>query len=168
MNYILVRAHKRTLSLQVNKDGQLVARAPFLMPKFLIDRFVSQKSTWVEKRLREMQKPLPPKVEYFSKDELKLFIQKELAKYSKLMKQNPTGVKFTHVRSYWGTCAASGVLSFNLALRYAPKEAISYVVVHELAHLRWKGHGIRFWNMVTKYYPKSNEMRAILRQIRHD
>jgi predicted metal-dependent hydrolase len=167
MNYTLIRAHKRTLSLQVSKDGELIARAPYLMPKFLIDRFVNEKSKWVEKRLKEMQKPVDPKVEHFTEDELKAFIHKELTKYSSLMGLKHAGVRFTHVHTYWGTCAPSGVLSFNLALRFTPEDAVSYVVVHELAHLRWKGHGKRFWDMVKKFYPKTNEMRALLRHIRH-
>lgn len=167
MQYTLIRAHKRTLSLQVNKEGQLIARAPYLMPKFLIDRFVKDKVKWVEKRLKEMQKPIDPKTEHFTEDALKEFIHKELTKYSALMGLKYTGVRFTRVHTYWGTCAPSGVLSFNLALRYTPAEAVSYVVVHELAHLRWKGHGKRFWEMVTKYYPKTNEMRRLLRHIRH-
>lgn len=88
-----------------------------------------------------------------------------MARYRKVMGVRPTGLRFTNVRTYWGTCAPNGVLSFNLALRYTPKEAVSYVVVHELAHLRWRGHGKRFWDMVVKYYPKTKEARKILRSI---
>jgi len=76
-----------------------------------------------------------------------------------------TGLRFTTVKTYWGTCAPSGILSFNLNLIYTPKEAVSYVIVHELAHLRWKGHGKRFWAMVVKYYPETKRMRALLRKI---
>ncbi|PIR99326.1 hypothetical protein COT87_00075 [Candidatus Collierbacteria bacterium CG10_big_fil_rev_8_21_14_0_10_44_9] len=167
MNYTLVRAHKRTLSLQVNKDGILIARAPYLMPKFLIDRFVNEKSHWVEKRLKEMQKPVAPKIEYFTIDELKIQIHKELTKYSKLMGLNHTGVRFTKVHTYWGTCASSGILSFNLALCFTSKECVTYVVVHELAHLRWKGHGKRFWDLVTKYYQGTKKARKLLRSVNY-
>ncbi len=165
MQYTLIRARKRSLSLQVTPSGELVARAPLFMPKFLIDRFVGQKQTWVEKRLKELVKPVQPKVEYFSETELKKHIESEIKKYSAQMKLNPSGLRYTHVRTYWGTCAPSGVLSFNLALRFTPPDAVSYVVVHELAHLHWKGHGKRFWAMVEKYYPKTKEMREILRSI---
>lgn len=165
MEYTLIRARKRTLSLQVNARGELIARAPYLMPKFLIDRFVDQKSGWVAKRLKELAKPRDPRVEHFSENELKKYIAQEIKVYREQMGVNPTGLRFTHVNSYWGTCAPSGVLSFNLALRFTPASAVSYVVVHELAHLRWKGHGKRFWDMVTKYYPQTSEMRKLLRSI---
>lgn len=165
MQYTLIRARKRTLSLQVSPAGELIARAPYLMPKFLIDRFVEEKSGWISKRIKEIAKPVPAKIEHFSEDNLKKYIESELAKYSDLMKLSPSGLRFTRVHTYWGTCAPSGILSFNLSLRYTPKEAVSYVVVHELAHLQWKGHGKRFWAMVEKYYPRTKEMRKLLRSI---
>lgn len=164
MHYQLIRAHKRTLSLQVNSNGQVIARAPYLMPKFLIDRFVKQKQAWIIKRQAEIAKPKLPKKQYFSIPALHKYIEQQVEHYSKKMNLKYTGLRYTNVKSYWGTCAPSGLLSFNIALRYTPKEVVSYVVVHELAHLKWKGHGKRFWNMVEKYYPKTKKARLVLRQ----
>ncbi len=166
MQYTLIRAHKRSLSLQVKPGGELIARAPYLMPKFLIDRFIKEKSRWVEKRRKEITKPVVPKVEHFTEPELMKFIEKEVEKYSTIMGCRPARLRFTHVRSYWGTCAPSGKLSFNLALCFTPPEAVNYVVIHELSHLRWKGHGKRFWNLVTKYCPNTQAIRKLLRSIR--
>jgi predicted metal-dependent hydrolase len=165
MEYTLIRARKRSLSLQINAEGKLVARAPLFMPKFLIDRFISEKSGWIKKRLAELKQPPAPQVEHFSETALKSYIVKEVTKYGRKMGLNHSGLRYTQVRTYWGTCAPSGLLSFNLALRYTPPKVVSYVVVHELAHLRWKGHGKRFWDMVMKYYPGTKEARAILRKI---
>lgn len=165
MQYTLIRARKRTLSLQVTPSGELVARAPLFMPKFLIDRFVGQKQSWVEKRLKEFAKPIQPKIEHFTENQLQKYIESEIKIYSQHMGLHPTGLRYTHVRTYWGTCAPSGVLSFNMALRFTPPEAVSYVVVHELAHLRWKGHGQRFWDLVEKHYPETKSMRKLLRTI---
>ncbi len=165
MEYTLIRARKRTLSLQVNKEGVVIARAPYLMPKFLIDRFVMQKSSWIDKRLKELARPKQQAIEYFSLSDLKQFIHKSLTKYSGLMDLKYKSVRFTTVQTYWGTCAPDSVLSFNLALRFTPPVCIEYVVAHELAHLRWRGHGVRFWAMVEKFYPETKEARKILRQI---
>ena len=165
IKYTLIRAHKRTLSLQVNAAGEVIARAPLYMPKFLIDHFVKTKSAWVSKRQKELKLPVPAKVAHFSESSIKVFIESQVAKYSQLMGLTPSGLRYTHVHSYWGTCAPSGLLSFNLALIYTPRDAVSYVVVHELAHLRWRGHGPRFWALVKKYYPNTPAMRKFLRSI---
>jgi len=164
MQYTLIRAHKKTLSLQVNSSGEVIARAPYLMPKFLIDRFVKQKEGWITKRQIEIAKPKRPKKQYFTTPALHKYVEEQVKIYSKKMNLSYSGLRYTNVKSYWGTCAPSGLLSFNIALRYTPKSVVSYVVVHELAHLKWKGHGRRFWNMVEKYYPKTKEARKILRQ----
>ncbi|EKD80307.1 MAG: hypothetical protein ACD_40C00145G0012 [uncultured bacterium] len=167
MEYILVRARKRTLSLQVTQTGEVVARAPIFMPKFLIDRFIDEKKPWIAKRLKELTKPASPKVAYFTEANLHKYIEREVVKYSKIMGLHPTNLRFTQVTSYWGTCAPSGILSFNLSLRFTPSNVITYVIIHELAHLRWKGHGKRFWELVKKTYPPTDEMRKILRKIPH-
>lgn len=165
MDYTLIRSHKRTLSLQVNGEGVLIARAPHLMPKFMIDRFINAKSSWIEKRIKELKKPKEPKTEHFTPAELKKFIEKEVAIYGKKMGLKQSGIRYTQVKSYWGTCTSSGILSFNLSLCYTPPGAVRYVVVHELTHLKWRGHGKRFWDMVNKYYPETKEMRKILRKV---
>ena len=165
MNYTLIRARKRSLSLQVNAEGGVVARAPLYYPKFLIDRFVDSKSAWIAKRRSDLESPKPRAVAHFAPAQLELFIQRAVAKYAPLMHLTPKNIRFTQVTSYWGTCSPSGVLSFNRSLRYGPPELVTYVVVHELAHLRWHGHGMRFWELVNKTYPPAMAMRKLLRRL---
>lgn len=167
MNYTLIRVRKRSLSLQVNAEGEVVARAPLYYPKFLIDRFVESKSRWVAKRRSALETPKPPSTAHFAPAQLEQFIQQAVAKYASLMRLTPKNIRFTQVHSYWGTCSPSGVLSFNRSLRYGSPEVVTYVVVHELAHLRWHGHGVRFWELVKKTYPPAIAMRKLLRHLSH-
>lgn len=79
------------------------------------------------------------------------------------------GVSYGKVRvkdmsSLWGSCSARGDLSFNRRLLDAPAEVLDYVVVHELAHLRWRGHGARFWSLVEKHCPEHRTHRRWLRK----
>lgn len=164
MNYTLIRAKRRTLSLQLSPNGDLIARAPRLMPRFLIDRFVEEKSPWIAKTRQKLSRPQPPRVKYFSRSELEAFVTDQVKFYGDLMGLAPATLRFTEVRSYWGTCSPAKILSFNLALCFIPPEAVTYVVIHELAHLKWRGHGPRFWALVTKIYPQTKQMRALLRQ----
>ena len=164
MSYNLIRARRRTLSLQVNQVGEVVARAPLYYPKFLIDRFINEKSAWISKRRVELARPAPTPTEYLTIDQLQAFVHEQVAHYQEIMRLTPSSIRFTRVTSYWGTCSPTGILSFNLNLRFAPPEAVIYVVVHELAHLRYRGHGKRFWQLVNQTYPKAKNMRHLLRQ----
>jgi len=67
------------------------------------------------------------------------------------------------VRSLWGSCSRNGNLSFNKALVFYPDECITYVVVHELLHLKYLNHSKAFWNAVEDVLPDYKKARAILK-----
>jgi hypothetical protein len=166
--YTLIRSARSTVSIQVRAGGELVVRAPHLYPRFLIDRFIDEKSAWIAKRRQELTRPRIPPSRLMTDRELELYVHTLVAHYSAMMGLHPAGIRFRSVTSYWGSCAASGLISFNRQLAYTKKEAIAYVVVHELAHLRWRGHGKRFWDLVERTFPRTNEIRRYLRQMGHD
>jgi len=39
----------------------------------------------------------------------------------------------------------------------APNDIIDYMTLHELCHLRIKGHSHRFWDLVHKFMPNYQE-----------
>ena len=166
--YTLIRSARTTVSLQVKGGAELVVRAPYLYPRFLIDRFIAEKSRWIAKRRQETATPTTPSIRFVSDQELKELIHAYVATYATSMGLTPTGLRFKKVTSYWGSCAPSGIITFNLQLAYTRKEAVEYVVVHELAHLRWRGHGKRFWDLVHRTYPAANEIRHYLRHMGHE
>jgi predicted metal-dependent hydrolase len=67
-------------------------------------------------------------------------------------------------RTRWGSASRRGTLSFSWRLVLCPPEVLEYVVVHELAHLRWAGHGPRFWALVRRHAPNADVHRRWLRQ----
>lgn len=73
-------------------------------------------------------------------------------------------VRAKEMSSLWGSCSHRGDLSFNKRLLAAPPEVLDYVVVHELAHRRWRGHGARFWALVEKHCPEHRAHRRWLRK----
>jgi predicted metal-dependent hydrolase len=62
-------------------------------------------------------------------------------------------IRITSARTRWGSCSASGTLSFTWRLVLAPLEVVDYVVVHELAHLKIKNHSKTFWAAVAALLP---------------
>ena len=66
-------------------------------------------------------------------------------------------------RSRWGSCAASGALSFSWRLVMAPPEVLAYVAAHEAAHLVHMDHSRAFWGVVEGLDPDWRARRAWLR-----
>ena len=45
----------------------------------------------------------------------------------------------------WGSCDRNGTIRLNWRIIQAPMRLVDYVVVHELVHLRHRGHGRDYW-----------------------
>jgi hypothetical protein len=74
------------------------------------------------------------------------------------------GVTLRDPRSRWGSCGPDGRIMLSLRLVMAPPDVFRYVVIHELCHLRWRGHGPRFWSLVARRMPEFETHRAWLRK----
>jgi predicted metal-dependent hydrolase len=53
----------------------------------------------------------------------------------------------------WGSCTGSSALRLNWRLVGAPISLIDYVIVHELCHVRWRDHSVRFWRELRRIMP---------------
>ncbi|MBQ3270680.1 MAG: M48 family metallopeptidase [Clostridia bacterium] len=67
---------------------------------------------------------------------------------------SPGRVAIRDQKSRWGSCSRKGNLNFNWKLVMAPPQALDYVVIHELCHLREFNHSPRFWALVSAQMPE--------------
>jgi predicted metal-dependent hydrolase len=67
-------------------------------------------------------------------------------------------------RTRWGSCSATGALSFNWRLLLAPESVLDYVVWHEACHLRVMDHSTDFWTLVRRHCPGYEDDRRWLRR----
>jgi predicted metal-dependent hydrolase len=76
----------------------------------------------------------------------------------------PGRISIRDQSSRWASASASGALSFSWRLILMPPFVLDAVVVHELAHLRIRGHNRRFWALVARHAPRTPEARRWLRE----
>ena len=55
MEYTLVRSKRRSLSVTVTRQGELLVRAPLKLSVQEIERFLTQKSVWIERKISVRQ-----------------------------------------------------------------------------------------------------------------
>jgi predicted metal-dependent hydrolase len=68
----------------------------------------------------------------------------------------------TNQNSLWGSCTPrDGTIRVSARLASHPRWVLDYVIVHELAHLRYHGHGPRFRALVDRY-PLAERARGFL------
>ena len=128
MTYEIVRSRRRTVALEVTREGRVLVRAPLRM-------------TQGEKEV------LPGKVTH----------------YAAIMGVVPTSVKITAAKSRFGSCSGKNGICFSLYLMQYPEEAIDYVVVHELAHIRHHDHSSAFYAEVAKVMPDYRARMKLLK-----
>jgi predicted metal-dependent hydrolase len=90
-------------------------------------------------------------------------IESEIAVHAPALRVAPSAVSLRDPRTRWGSASREGRLSFSWRLVLAPPAALETVVIHELAHLRYFGHGPRFWGLVESRRPDHREWRRWLR-----
>ncbi len=79
----------------------------------------------------------------------------------------PDEVSYRMMKSRWGVCRlAKGGSRITLSLRLAmhSPDAIEYIIVHELTHLRHMGHDARFHAALLAALPDARERKAALRE----
>jgi len=73
-------------------------------------------------------------------------------------------IKVMELKNRWASCSISGNLNFHWKCMMAPPTIIDYIVVHELAHIRYPNHTSGFWNEVDKtmadYRDRKNWLRT--------
>ncbi len=86
-------------------------------------------------------------------------------RFAPLLGVTPSRVLVRDQRRRWGSCSPDGVLRFNWRVVMAPPALLDYVVIHELAHLRLRAHGPRYWALVAHAAPDYRERRERLKSL---
>ena len=148
----------------------MIVRAPKLYPYSKIERFVNDHDLWINNAI-EMQKDKKDKIDSLSKEDievmknkLKEYLPERIAYYAGLMGVTPAGYKVTSARKRFGSCSGKNSLCFSYLLMLYPKEAVDYVIVHELAHIKFHNHSKDFYDFVSKVMPDYKDRENILKK----
>ncbi|MBQ4108548.1 MAG: M48 family metallopeptidase [Clostridia bacterium] len=169
MEYEIIRSKRRTVSLQVRRDGSVLVRAPLRASEKAIDEFVLNHENWIKSKQEIAKNRHIP--EDFSgnevkelKNKLKEIITPILEKYSKIMGVEPIKVSINSAKTRFGSCSSKKTLNFSYRLALYPYEAIEYVCVHELAHLKEMNHSKKFWQIVASILPDYKKRKELLKK----
>jgi predicted metal-dependent hydrolase len=79
--------------------------------------------------------------------------------------QEPPPFRLLDMKRQWGSCATGGTVTLNPFLVKASRDAIDYVVTHELCHLREHNHSPEFFRLLSRAMPS---WEAIKSRLDHD
>jgi predicted metal-dependent hydrolase len=110
---------------------------------------------------------LPRRLEDWLKAEARAALEQAVPRYGAAMGVVARRITIRDQQSRWGSCSASGELSFSWRLIMAPPHVLDYVAAHEVAHLREMNHGPRFWRLVLTHCPAAGEAKRWLKANGH-
>ncbi|WP_435018572.1 M48 family metallopeptidase [Tundrisphaera sp. TA3] len=90
-------------------------------------------------------------------------LPKRVGIYESKMGVAAKAVKVFDLKNRWASCSPAGNLNFHWKCMMAPPTVLDYIVVHELAHLRFPNHTRAFWNEVDKILPDYRDRKRWLR-----
>jgi predicted metal-dependent hydrolase len=103
--------------------------------------------TDIEQLKRKAWEYIPSRVDYFAS----------------IMGVTPANVSINRAKTRFGSCNSKKRLNFSCNVMRYPIEAIDYVIVHELAHIKELNHSKRFWAIVESILPDYKERQKILK-----
>lgn len=171
MEYDVIRTKRKTLALTITEDGKVVVRAPLRCSEKIIEAFVVSHSQWIKLNIEKVEERRRKAAKYeisdADRDEYvrlaKEYLPERTAYWSAVMGLEPSYVKITSAKKRYGSCNGKNGICYSYRVMAYPRQTVDYVIVHELAHIKYKDHGDGFYRLIEKYLPCYREYEKILK-----
>ncbi len=163
--FTIIRSSRRSMALEVTRNRQIIVRIPFFVTDAQAGDFVMSKQDWLQ---RHLQSPVPQRRDHTEneiaalKKSARETLPARVAHYADKMGVKPAAVGVTRARGRYGSCSVKKRINFSCFLMASPPEAVDYVVVHELCHLKYMNHGIAFYALLSRVLPDWRQRKAKL------
>lgn len=105
----------------------------------------------------------PEHFKSFYKLKLEKKLNERINLFSKRMGEEVSSVKVMELKNRWASCSAKGAVNFHWKCAMFPISVLDYIVVHELAHIKYQKHSADFWRYVEKILPQYEEQKSWLK-----
>jgi len=159
------KSNLKNCYISVTIDKKIVLKTPKSVTQDFIYSMLTQKESWIKKKLSSIEdKKILNLNEELDITKAKEYLTQRVDYFSKKMDLKFSELRFKNLKSRWGSCSSSRVVTLNLQLFKIDKDLIDYVIVHELSHLVYMNHSKDFHNLVERYLPNSKLLRQRLKK----
>lgn len=102
-------------------------------------------------------------VENFLFNLAKLSLTKRTTQLAEKHLLHPKRISIRNQKTRWGSCSNSGTISLNWRLIQVPAFVRDYVILHELAHLKFLDHSPFFWSHLSNICPNLSAAESWLK-----
>jgi predicted metal-dependent hydrolase len=101
---------------------------------------------------------------FFTDEKADLLFKEKVSQYSKIINVTPNRVIIKNLKNRWGSITKNKTVNLNVNLLKAPEDIIDYIIIHELCHLKIKGHSYQFWAYLKQFAPDYKQKVEWLRR----
>jgi len=161
IDYEIVRKKIKNVYLRI-VDAQVIISAPKYISEEEIEKLIYQKAKWIINNLNKKQIKCEKQDLYTQEEFISLVtnITKELGSITGL---KPNKIRIRQINYAWGSCSSKKNITINGKLIKYSKQAIRYVILHELCHIKHMNHSKEFWDLVQCYMPDYKEAKKELK-----
>ncbi len=173
----LVRSGRKTVALEVSRDGVVRLRIPYQYPEKMALEFLERKRPWLfqavekvnqhQKKRKEAQAACPEITEAEEqayRRQAKAILTQKADVYAKKLGVTYEKLTVKDQKTRWGSCSAKGNLNFNWRIVLAPEPVTDYVVIHELAHRIHMNHSAAFYQTIEAIMPDYRRQEQWLKE----
>ena len=145
------------------KTGNLLFILPFgFKPVPLLEKYRSwilKKTGFIKECLKETRnKQIVERTEKQFRDLIYSFVKGA----SKELGGELNNIYFRTMKTKWASLSSKRNLTINRLMRHLPDHLLSYVIFHEVVHLKEKRHNDKFWKRISKNFNNYQELEKDL------
>lgn len=94
-------------------------------------------------------------------------IERAMEKTRKLLGYAPEDYEITRMNKMLAKCSQDKKITINLEIVKYRREIIDYIVLHEFAHLKYKTHSKKFYEIIKKYEPNYEKYEEEISELQY-
>ena len=170
MKYEIKYSSRKTISIKITRDAEVVVLAPYETERSKIEDLICKHEDWILSHLEKMEKRVQATPNFTNdeiielKREAKVCLSSMVERFSKFMDLKYGRITITSAKSRFGSCSSEGNLSFSYRCILYPVEVQEYIVVHELLHIKIRLHNEEFTKLLSHYFPNWRNIKDELNE----
>lgn len=163
------RKQSRHIRLTVQSGGQVMLSLPQRVSLVQAKAFLAEKKEWILEAYHRALNQSPRLLSQGGAEEYRVYKEQtrrmlieRVGKFCLFYGVSYRGLSVRNQHTRFGSCSASGHLSFNYRLIFLPESLLDYVVAHEVCHLLELNHSQKFWALVARTIPDYQERKRQL------
>ncbi len=185
MNYKVNRTNRKSISIKIVDENNILISAPKSVSNDKIKEFVLSKQDWILKhvsRLADYKNNYSSVLSHqkycifgsvcdysgnfktYYQNLAKNYLTSRLIELANYYNFTFNKLTFKNLISKWGSCDNNKNIVLNCKLVFLDKRVIDYVLVHELCHTVHLNHKRNFHNILSSKFPDEKEIKKLLKE----